>query len=130
MSFAHTLLRDALALSLLGFAGFMTLEGLIPGFVSEHLNLAKVILVIALLMAALIATATMRDKKKSLPDEEATNTKRASRWLLAVLIPWASVLLVNSLIKFPPYSIGIIFVSTAIIGILLYAELFDTERKA
>jgi len=123
----YFLLRDALVLSLFAFAGLMTIEGLIPGFVSGHLNLAKVLFVIALLFFAFIGiertsaiTQSLAVKEKSIP----SSSGNASKWLLSALLLWSSLLVLNALIKFPFYAIVSIFVLTALIGKLLYDELF------
>jgi hypothetical protein len=123
----HFLLHDALTLSLIAFAGLMTIEGLIPGFVSGHLNLAKVLFAITLLFFAFIGIGhtpivaqAMADKEKSIP----SSSGNASKWLLSGLLLWSSLLILNSLIKFPLYAIVIIFILTAIIGKLVYDEFF------
>jgi hypothetical protein len=112
----HALLRDALTLSLLAFAGLMTIEGLIPGFVSGHLNLAKVIFVIALLFFAFTSIGRI----KNIPLQSGIISKGLSISLLL----WSSLLILNTLIKFPLYAILIIFVLTALIAKLVYTEFF------
>lgn len=120
----HLLLRDALALSLLAFAGFMTLEGLIPGFVSGHLNLAKVLCGIALLFFAFKATSPAEDPEPSAAKASASQKTNTPSWFIVGLLLWSALLILNSLIKFPLYAIAIIFILTAIIGKLLYDEFF------
>ena len=111
----HKLLSDTIALLLIAFAGLATVEGLIPGFISVHLNLAKVLIVIALLIFARIIIG--HTKKIALPQS-------TSKWLLGGLMLWSSLLIVNALIRFPFYAIVIVFILTAIIGKLLYDEFF------
>ncbi|MDD5083609.1 MAG: hypothetical protein PHT88_01550 [Candidatus Moranbacteria bacterium] len=115
----HFLLRDALALSLLAFAGLMTIEGLMPGFVSGHLNLAKVLFAIALLFFAFIGIGQQPAFAKATAWQGKT-----SKWLITGLLFWSSLLILNSLIKFPLYAIVITFLLTAVIGKLLYDEFF------
>lgn len=125
----HSLLRDALVLSLLAFAGFMTLEGLIPGFISGHLNLAKVLFGIALLFFAFKATSPTEDMEPSAAKASASQKANTPSWLIVGLLLWSSLLILNSLLKFPLYAIAIIFVLTTIIGKLLHDEFFLPNRK-
>lgn len=124
----HALLRDALMLSLFAFAALMTIEGLMPGFVSGHLNLAKVLFTIALLLFAFLAmekSIAIASEKKETAQKKPTSAdrkERLSKWLLIGLASWSSILILNSLIKFPFYAIVIIFILTAAIGKLLYDE--------
>ena len=111
----HKLLSDTIALLLIAFAGLVTVEGLIPGFVSPHLNLAKVLIAIALLIFLRVIIGHTKN---------ITLSESNSKWLLGVLILWSSLLIVNSLFRFPSYAIGIVFIFTAIIGKLLYSEFF------
>lgn len=111
----HKLLSDAITLSLLAFAGLMTIEGLMPGFISLHLNLAKVLIAIALLFFARMMIG--HTKNMTLPHSH-------SKWLTGGLLLWSSLLVINSLIKFPLYALVIITLFTAIIGKLLYSEFF------
>lgn len=113
----HALFRDALTLSLVAFAGLMTIEGLMPGFVSGHLNLAKVLVAIALLFFVLIGIG----HKKNI----SLGSGNVSKWLFIGLLLWSSLLILNALIKFPLYAIVIIFVFTGIIGKLVYDEFFE-----
>ena len=115
----HALLSDAIVLVLVAFAGLMTLESLMPGFVSAHINLAKILFAIAVLFLAHFAVG----HAYHIPASE----KRAPWWLLTILILWSSAIVISSLIKFPLYAIAIIFVFTAIIGKLLYDDFFNTE---
>lgn len=115
----HALLRDTLTLSLFAFAGLMSIEGLMPGFVTGHLNLAKVLFIIALLMFAFIAIGS----KRSIP----VSKGNVPKWFIIGLITWSSLMILNSLIKFPFYAIVIIFLFTVSIGKLLYDELLKTN---
>jgi hypothetical protein len=120
------LLRDALVLSLFAFAGLMTVEGLMPGFASGHLNLAKVLFGIAILFFAYIG---VNQQSTSLLRQPVDTTWRSktSKWLMIGLLLWSSLLILNSLIKFPLYAIVIIFLLTAVIGNLLYDEFFKSN---
>jgi hypothetical protein len=123
----HFLLRDALALSLLAFAGLMTAEGMLPGFVSVHLNLAKVLFGIALLFFAFIGVGHSPAVAQAMEGQRKNSAFRSgtvSKWLFYGLLLWSSLLTLNALLKFPLYAIVIIFISTGIIGKLVYDEFF------
>lgn len=126
----HALLYDALVLSLLAFAGLMTIEGLMPGFVSAHLNLAKVLFSIALLFFACISIGQQSAVAKAMMNRRkniSASSGNVSKWLIGFLLLWSSLLILNSLIKFPLWAIASIFLFTALIGKLLYKEFFEIK---
>lgn len=110
------LLYDTLILSLLAFAGLMTLEALIPGFISVHINLAKIVFGISLLLFAYAGIGYAKNITLS--------SRVIPKWFKVILLLWSSLLILNALIKFPLYAIVIIFLLTAVIGKLLYDEFF------
>lgn len=113
----HRLIQDTITLALIAFAGLMTLDSVMPGFVSSHLNLAKVLFFIAILFFASFATGFAK------PEENPSEPKR--QWITNSLVLWSSLLIINSLIKFPLYAIVIIFVTTLIIIKLFHQEFLE-----
>jgi hypothetical protein len=112
------LLTDALSLSLFAFAGFMTLEGLMPGFIIEHLNLTKVLFTIALVF---LAREALSLRALAIPPEVSL---RKHQIFFVFLCGWSLALLINSLLKFPLFAIVIIVFLTIFIGKLFFDEFF------
>lgn len=112
----YRLLREVIFLALLGFFGLMLLEGIMPGFVSTHINFAKYIFSVGLLI---IGHQTI--EKRFHIQENAPYYYKIFFWIALVV---AGLLLLNSLLKFPFYAISIIFILTSAIAYMLKQEFF------
>jgi hypothetical protein len=113
---AYALAYDAALLFLTGFAVLMVAEGLMPGFVSGRINLAKPLALFALLLFGMAAAG--RTWKISVSD------RKPDRRLFAVLVLWSTLLVANSLLRFPAYAAAAILALTGTAGWLFYRILF------
>jgi hypothetical protein len=117
---AYALGHDLAVLLLFTFAALMTVDGLMPGFISSHLNFAKFLFGLAALLFLLIAIGRKEDV--SFP------VSKPRKRLIGSLLAWSALLTINALLKFPPLASLVILILTAAIGRLLY-QLFFTEEK-
>lgn len=115
----YALLQDALGLLLFGFAGLMTLEGLIPGLVSGHLSLAKLLFAITAILFLFILLGQKYFQQLSVAE-----SRPPKRWMILALLLWSCLLTVNALLTFPLSATAVILILTGIIVFLLHRLFF------
>jgi hypothetical protein len=115
----YVLLYDISVLLLIALAGFVTLENLLPGFISTRLNLAKPFFLLTLTLLALITVSRRHNIKAP--------TVSLKRWHIGVLVAWSLFLTFSSLLKFPPLAILVILLLTSAFAFLLYRLFFKGE---
>jgi hypothetical protein len=114
---AYKLLHDALAIMLLAFSMLLIIEGIIPGLVSSHLSLAKVVLVIILNLGAILWIG----RSFQITYDPPTIKKNK---LLPVLVIGSFLLIGNSLLRFSLWENIIITLTTLLIIYHLYKMFF------
>ena len=118
---AYKLLHDALLLLLLSFAAILVAEGALPGLVSSHISLARLVIIILIVLGAIILIG--RNFQISY---EKPNIKKSR--LLPVLILLAFLLIGNSLLKFAFWENLIITLATLFLFFLFYQIIFDQKK--
>lgn len=118
----YAVLSDAIVLTIIGFAGLMTLEGILPGFVSTHLSLTKVSFVLAIFFIAHNALSRIPAVSSALQKNPYPLLPR-SRTILIFLVFWSFLLTINALLKFPLPVIVITVILTGMIGKFFYDEI-------
>lgn len=116
------LLNDVLFLLLISFALAFLAEGLIPGFVSAHLNITKLAIIIFAVLGVIIYLG-----RKVKVEYEAPQ-KINKKWIVFLAV-FSMLLIVNSLLKFGWQEIIIIVLATFLIFFCFYREIFPSAPK-
>ncbi len=117
----YALAVEALIIGYLYFAGFFTIETLLPTFVTTRFSLAKFLLILTL---STFATALLG---RSLNLSFSWNITKKSP-LLWLGIFWAVGILSVSLIKFPPLLIPVFIAGFFLSGYLFWNIFFEKEK--
>ena len=118
---AYKLLHDALLLLLLSFVAILVAEGALPGLVSSHISLTRLVIIILIVLGAIIIIG--RNFQISY---EKPNIKKSR--LLPVLILFAFLLIGNSLLKFAFWENLIMTLATLFLFFLFYQIIFDQKK--
>lgn len=118
---AYKLLNDLLLLQLLFFTGMLVAEGILPGFMSAYISLAK----LALLVFANLLAVIMLGKKLSLAFRYGSIHKNK---LVPFFVIFAFLLLGNSMLRFELWENLVITVSTIVIFFLFYQLVFFSKE--
>ena len=113
---SHKLLHDVIFLLLIVFALLLVAEGIAPGFVSAHLNTAK----LAILIFAVLGLIIYSGKKLKIEFEAPRTANK--KWIIFLAI-FSILLVTNSLIKFDWEEIIIIVLATFLVFFFLYREI-------
>ena len=119
---AYKLLHDALLLLLLSFVAILVAEGALPGLVSSHISLARLVIIILVVLGMIIFIG-----KNFQISYEKPNIKKSR--LLPALVLFAFLLIGNSLLKFALWENLIITLSTLFLFFLFYQIIFSSEKK-
>lgn len=111
---------ELLELSLFAFAFLVTVEAVLPGFVSFRFNLAEPLIVIVLLLAA----ASFMGNRLGASFPFAPDKKNPISW---IGIMWLAFLLTLSSMRFPSWSAPLIVGSFFGIALLLWKILFRKQ---
>ena len=117
----YKLLYDALLLALVSFAAMLVAEGLIPGFVSAHISLARVMVVIILILGAI----SWLGSKFQITYDAPTIKKNK---LLPFLVLASFLLIGNSMLKFTLWVNITITLIVLLIFFLLYQLIFSEKK--
>jgi hypothetical protein len=117
---AYELLIEASELSLFAFALLLTIDAILPGIISTHLNLATLFASILVLVA--VTAALGRHLGSTFPF--APNKRSPLTW---IGISWLAFLLTLSTIRFPYWTIPIIIGSLFLIAHLFWKILLRKE---
>jgi len=117
----YKLLYDALFLLLISFIAMLIAEGALPGIVSSHISLTRVVIVILLVLLSIIWIG----KKFQLTYAAPVIKKNKP---LPVLILLAFLLMGNSLLKFALWENMIITLTTLFLFFLFYQIIFDPKN--
>lgn len=117
----YKLLYDALLLALITFFGLLVAEGILPGFVSSHVSLARVAMFIVLLLGAIAALGGKLQITYAAP------TIKKNK-LVPVLILLTFLMIGNSLLKFSFWENLVITISTIVLFLMLY-QLIIWDKK-
>lgn len=118
----YKLLHDTLILLLISFIAILISEGALPGLVSSHISLTRLVIIILIVLGAIIIIG--RNFQISY---EKPNIKRSR--LLPVMILFAFLLIGNSLLKFAFWENLVITLATLFLLFLLYQIIFSSENK-
>lgn len=119
---AYKLLHDTLLLLLLSFVAILTAEGALPGLVSSHISLARLVIIILIVLGTIILIG-----RKFKISYESPNIKKGC--LLPILVLFAFLLIGNSLLKFAFWENLIITLTTLFLFFLFYQIIFSSENK-
>ncbi len=117
----YKLLNDLLLLQLVFFAVMLLAEGILPGFMSAYVSLAK----LSLLLFANLLAITMLGKKLSISFGRGSIHKNK---LMPIFVVFAFLLLGNSMLKFELWENLLITVSTIVIFFLFYQSIFFSKE--
>ena len=112
----YAILAEALLLGYLGFMGLFTIETLLPTFVTVHLSLTKLLIVL------LLGSFGLAFLGRYLGIDFASGLRRRNP-LLWIGIAWMVGILAISLYKFPPLTIPVIILGFLVIG-SLFSRIF------
>ena len=118
--FLHKILGDILALLLLSLGLLLVAEGIMPGLVSSFLSFTRLILVIF----AVLGTVIYLGKLNGIAFES-ENKKTA---LFYGLIIFSVVLIINSLLKFALWEIGIITIASIFLLYYIYKNFLASNK--
>lgn len=118
----YKLLNDVIFLLLIFFALAFLAEGLIPGFVSTHLNFTK----LAIIIFAVLGLIIYLGRKLKIEFEAPQRTGK--KWTV-FLAAFFMLLIANSLLKFGWKEMIIIALATFLIFFCLYREIFPSALK-
>ncbi len=113
----YKLLNDVIFLLLIFFALAFLAEGLIPGFVSAHLNFTKLAIIIFAILGVIIYLG------RKLKTEFEAPQRVSKKWVIFLAV-FSILLIVNSLLKFGWKEIIIIALATFLIFFYLYRDIF------
>ncbi len=116
------LLHDVIFLLLIVFALMLVAEGIAPGFVSAHLNITK----LAMLIFAVLGLIIYSGRKLKI-EFEALQTA-SKKWIIFLTI-FSMLLVVNSLIRFDWKEIIIIALATFLMFFYLYKDIASPASK-
>lgn len=117
----YALLLETTELGLFAFVGLLTIEAILPGIITERLNMALPFTGILILFAA--AAALGRRLGISFPF--APDKKSPLTW---IGISWLAFLLTLSTIRFPFWSVPIIVGGMFVVAHLFWKLLFRSEK--
>ena len=116
----YKLLHDALLILLLTLATSLIAEGLLPGIISGHISLARIVLVILFILGFIVFIGQRFDLTYIAP---AAKKNR----LLPILILFVFLLIGNSLLNFAFWQNMLITLTTIIIFYLFYKIIFASK---
>lgn len=118
---AYKLLHDAMLLALITFAGVLTADALLPGFVTSKISFSK----IALTLIVIASMIVYLGKQLGIAYKESQKLKGK---ILPALIIFSFLLIGNSLLKFTLWENIVITVATLFVFFLLYELIFSSEE--
>lgn len=118
LTIAYKLLYDIIFLLLIIFAILLVSEGIVPGFVSAHLNITKLAMIIFAVLGLIIYLGRKLKIEFKMP-------RTVSKKWIAFGIVFSILLIINSLIKFDWKEMIIITLATFLIFFYLYHEFFS-----
>lgn len=122
-SVIYKLLHDSLFLMLLFFSGTIISEGVLPGIISGHIGLYKIILAIAINLS--VITILQKKIPQSFPSSSTAGIYRGKIFWLIIFLLFALIL--NSLIKLKLFLIPLFIILIAAIIYFSYKVIFEEE---
>ena len=120
LAITYKLLHDGLFLLLASFIMMLIAEGAIPGIISQHISLTRIVVVIFLTIGAI----TWIGNKLQITYQKPVIKKNR---LLPVLILLAFLLIGNSLLKFALWENMLITLMTLFLFYLFYKLIYSSE---
>jgi len=129
---AYKILNDILVFSLIAFSLFLLAENALPGIISNHLSLLKLILIIFAILELIVFLGRKNDFQFSASDKKnppirrigLTTNKRTWKIFLTALTIFFLILIANSLFRFSLWEILIITPLSCFVLIYFYKILF------
>jgi len=118
--FLYKILGDILTLLLVSFAMLLFSEGIMPGLISAHLSFTRLALIIFAVLGAVIYLGKINEISF-----EMSNKKTA---LSCGLIIFAVILIINSMLKFDWWEIGIITITSVLLLYYLYKNFLNEKN--
>lgn len=119
---SYKLFHDIISLLLIAFAFLLITEGIVPGFVSAHLNITKLAIIIFAVLGAIIYLG------RKVKVEYETPQKINKKWIISLAV-FSMLLIINSLLRFGWQEIVIITLATFLIFFYLYRKFFSSAPK-
>jgi len=110
--FLYKILNDILLLLLVSYAMLLVSEGAMPGLISAHLSFTRLILVVFAILGIILYLGKLNEISFEM------NSKKTA--LSGGLLIFAVILIINSLLKFAWWEIGIITIASVALLYYLY----------
>lgn len=119
---SYKLLHDIIFLLSTVFALLLIAEGIVPGFISAHLNTTKM----AIIIFAVLGVIIYLGRKLKIKFEALQQMSK--KWIIFLAI-FSMLLIINSLLRFDWKEIIIIALATFLVFFYLYREIFPSVLK-
>lgn len=119
----YKLLHDALFLVLVLFLGILVMEGMLPGIISDHIGLYKIIFLIAAQISAI--STIQKNYGENWPRAPRALGKKI--WIMLVLILF--LLAINSLLRLNSFLIPLFIFFIAASTYFSYKVIFEEARR-
>ncbi|KKP96325.1 MAG: hypothetical protein US25_C0074G0003 [Candidatus Moranbacteria bacterium GW2011_GWE1_36_7] len=119
---AYKLLHDLLLLMLVSFAGFLVIEGLLPGLLTSKISFSKIVIGIIIILASIVYLG----KNFNITYQQA---KIHTSKMLSGLVLFSFLLIGNSMLKFNFWENLVITLATLLILFLFYELIFSSKNK-
>lgn len=116
----YKLLHDALALVLGSFVLMLFAEGLLPGIVSSHISMARIVVLLIFILGSIVWIGHKFDIVYDAP-------KIRKNKIIPILILFSFLLIGNSMLKFALWQNILITLITLSFFFLLYKQIFSSE---
>jgi hypothetical protein len=116
--FLYKILNDILLLLIISYAMLLISEGAMPGLVSAHLSFTRLTLIIFVILGMIIYLGKINEINFKIE-----NKKTA---LFGGLVIFYAVLIINSLLKFAWWEIGVITIASVALLYYLYKNFIES----